>query len=89
MKLSYRGVEYESATTRRLLERETTAKYRGKTYTIQQFGQVLPAPAPNLKYHGTSYGKCLTAPQVKSVYSPLTNLADSDFYSEYLKRDHI
>ncbi len=79
MKLSYRGVSYESAPTRRLLERETTVKYRGVDYIIQHFGEKLPAPAPNLKHRGTSYRHCSTATQVKSRLSPLTNLADSDF----------
>lgn len=66
MKLSYRGVDYESATTRRILERETTAKYRGVDYVIQHFGEKLPAPEPNLKYRGTSYRPCLSATQVQT-----------------------
>lgn len=89
MKLSYRGVDYESATTRRLLESETTAKYRGVTYTIQHFGEKLPAIAPNSKYRGTSYRSCLSATQVKFRHSQLANLADSDFFIEYSKCDHI
>lgn len=80
MKLSYRGVDYESAPTRRLVESETTAQYCGVTYTIQHFGEKLPAPGPNLKYRGASYRHCLTATQVKSKHSPSTNLADSDFF---------
>ena len=89
MKLSYRGVAYESPTARRIIECETTAKYSGVTYTIQQFGQVLPAPAPNLKYRGASYRSRLSATHLKSVHSYLTNLADSDFSLEYSNRDHI
>ncbi len=88
MKLSYRGVEYESATTRRILERETTASYRGVEYVIQHFGEKLPA-APNLKYRGTSYHPCLIATQAKSRYSPLANFADSDFFVEYSNGDRI
>lgn len=79
MKLSYRGIAYESTPTRRILESETTAKYRGVEYTIQRFGQVLPPPEPNLKYRGASYRKCITATQVNSRHFPLVNLTDSDF----------
>ncbi len=90
MKLSYRGVAYESPTARRILERETTAKYRGVTYTVQHFGAKLPAPAPNLKYRGASYRSRLSAMQVQSqVSQPLTNFADSDFLLEYSNCDHI
>lgn len=89
MKLSYRGVDYESATTRRLLERETTASYRGVTYTIQHFGEKLPVPEPNLKYRGASYCLCLSATQAKSRHSPTTNFADSDFFIEYSNCDRI
>jgi len=90
MKLSYRGVDYESPTARRLLKCETTAKYRGVTYIIQHFGEKLPAIAPNLKYRGNSYRPCLSAMQVQSQFSqPFTNFADSDFYSEYSNGDRI
>lgn len=89
MKLSYRGVEYESATTRRPLERETTASYRGVEYVIQHFGEKLPAIAPNLKYRGISYRPCLSATQANSRYSPLDNFADSDFFIEYSNCDRI
>lgn len=80
MNLSYRGVAYESAPTRRLLEQETTAKYRGVEYTIQQFGQVLPAPKPNLKYRGVGYHPCLTATQVRYQHFPQACLTDSDYF---------
>lgn len=89
MKFSYRGVDYESATTRRPLESETTASYRGVTYTIQHFGEKLPASAPNLKYRDTSCRSCLSATQAKSRLSPLANFADSDFFIEYSKCDRI
>ncbi|WP_373525192.1 DUF4278 domain-containing protein [Nostoc sp.] len=85
MKLSYRGVSYESDTSRRLLERETTAKYRGVDYVIQHFGEKLPAPEPNLKYRGTNYRQCLSATQVQSRNSPLANFAESDFFSEFIE----
>lgn len=87
MKLSYRGVDYESATTRRPLESETTAKYCGVEYVIQHFGEKLPA-APNLEYRGTSYCSCLSATQVKSRHCPLAN-ADSDLFIEYSNGDRI
>lgn len=82
MKLSYRGIAYEPAPTRRILESETTASYRGVEYTIQQFGEKLPAPEPKLKYRGANYRNCLTALQVKSRCFPATNLTDSDFFVE-------
>jgi len=88
MKLSYRGVDYESATTRRPLESETTAIFCGVEYVIQHFGEKLPA-APNSKYRGTSYCSCLSATQAKSRYSQLDNFADSDFFIEYSNGDRI
>lgn len=66
MKLSYRGVAYDATTRTGYFKCETTAKYRGITYTIQQFGHILPASKPDLKYRGVSYHPCLTATQVKS-----------------------
>lgn len=81
MKLSYRGVSYESAPTRRLLERETTAKYHGVEYVIQHFGEMLPVPEPNFKYCGASYRPCLSATQAKSRHLPTTSIANAEFFT--------
>jgi hypothetical protein len=85
MKLSYRGVSYESDTTRILLERETTATPRGVDYVIQHFGEKLPAPEPKLKYRGANYRQCLSATQVQARHSPSASFAESDFFSEFIE----